>query len=51
MDDLKFLIAEHFMLEINKPLEKVGKITLNWVTDYAVIYDIGKIEAILFFKA
>ncbi len=51
MDDLGFLVAGHSVLEINKSLEKAGKIALNWAVGHAVTYDISKTEAILFFKA
>lgn len=39
------------MVEIKKSLEKAGEITLAWGTHNAVIHDIAKIKAILFFKA
>lgn len=51
MDDMGFLVEGHSVLEIKKVLEKAGKIVLNWATDHAVPYDVGKIEAILFSKA
>lgn len=51
MADLRFLAAGSSMPEIEKALEKAGKITLDWETRNAVTYDISKTEAILFFKA
>ena len=51
MDDLGFLAAGNFVIEIKKILEKVGKITLNWETHNEVTYDISKTEAMLFSKA
>lgn len=51
MDDLGFLVAGQSVLEIRNSLEKAGKIALDWATDHAVTYDIGKTEAVLFSKA
>ena len=51
MDHLGFLAAGNSAIEIKKTLEKTGKIVLNWGMRNAVTYDIGKTEAMLFFKA
>ena len=51
MDDLGFLVADKCILKIKKSLEKERKITLDWGTCNAVIYNINKMEAKLFFKA
>lgn len=50
-DDLRFLTAGSSVIEIKKVLEKAEKITLDWGTYNAVIYNISKTETILFFKA
>lgn len=51
MDDLGFLVVGKSMLEIKIVLEKVEKITLDWLMSIAITYDISKMEAILFSKA
>lgn len=51
MDDLRFLVERHSVLEVKKILEKAGRIALNRVAGHAVTYDISKTEAILFLKA
>ena len=51
IDDLGFLTAGNSVMEIKKILEKAGKITINWETRNAVIYNINKTEAMLFSKA
>ena len=51
IDDLGFLAAGNSIIEIKKILEKAEKITLNWRTHNAVIYDISKTKAMLFSKA
>ena len=50
MDDLGFLAAGYSVIEIRKILEKPGKMILDWGKRNAVTYDIGKTEAMLFFK-
>ncbi len=51
IDDLGFLVAGNSMLEINRSLERVGKISVDWGRRNAVTYDISKIKVILFSKA
>ena len=51
MDDLGFLSSDNSVIEIRKILEKSGKMTLTWGKRNVVTYDIGKTEAVLFFKA
>lgn len=51
MDDLRFLIAGDFMVEINRSLERAGKISVDWGRRISVTYNISKIKAILFSKA
>lgn len=49
--DLGFLAAGNSVIEIQKILEKAGKMILDWGTRNTVTYDIGKTEGVLFSKA
>lgn len=51
LNNFGFFIVSKFMLKIEKLLEKIRKITLDWGTCNAITYNISKIKAILFFKA
>lgn len=51
LNNFGFFVVDKFMLKIEKLLEKIRKITFDWGIRNAIIYDISKIKAILFFKA
>lgn len=51
IDNLGFLADSNSVIKIKKMLEKTGKIAFNWSTHNAILYNIGKIEAMLFSRA
>ncbi len=51
INDLGFIIAERFISKIAKTLKKVTHILFEWGTNNAVIYDMSRMEIILFSKA
>ncbi len=51
IDNLGFLTDSNSVIKIKKMLEKAGKIAFDWSTHNAIMYNIGKIEVMLFSRA
>lgn len=50
MDDLGFLVDGKSIHEVATNLEKIGEVVLRWETSNTVMYNVTKIEAVLFSK-